>query len=131
LDVQEIHPRWRVHPVLPPLKVSWQHIDPDRLSVLALPRNGRPKATRRLKTSAEVVQKAADRMEKVRRCGSCHKIGYNRHRCPGLLSESSQATGTKERAHVTDDNEAMTEEDEVDDGSGRDADFEGMSLSLM
>ncbi|KAK9426959.1 hypothetical protein V1505DRAFT_381797 [Lipomyces doorenjongii] len=83
LDVQEIHPRWRVHPELPPLKVSWQHIDPDRLSVLqdplvALPTKGRPKGTRRLKTSAEVVQKAADRMEKVRRCGSCHKIGHNR-----------------------------------------------------
>ncbi|KAK9427569.1 hypothetical protein V1505DRAFT_417432 [Lipomyces doorenjongii] len=91
LDVQEIHPCWRVHPELPPLKVSWQHIDPDRLSVLqdppvTLPRKGRRKGTRRLKTPAEVVQKAADRMEKVRRCGSCHKIGHNRRRCPGLLS---------------------------------------------
>ncbi|KAK9489852.1 hypothetical protein V1508DRAFT_442307 [Lipomyces doorenjongii] len=37
------------------------------------------KGTRRLKTSAEVVQKAADRMEKVRRCGSCHKIDHNRN----------------------------------------------------
>ncbi|KAK9384951.1 hypothetical protein V1515DRAFT_609608, partial [Lipomyces mesembrius] len=85
---------------------------------------GRPRGTWRLKTSAEIVQKAADRMEKVRRFGSCHKIGHNRRRCPGLLREWSQATGTKERVHVTDNNEAMAEEDDVDDGDERDADFE-------
>ncbi|KAK9357403.1 hypothetical protein V1504DRAFT_436770 [Lipomyces starkeyi] len=117
LDVQEIHPE------LPPLNVSWQHIDPDRLSVLqnplvALPRKGRPRRTRRLKTSAEIVQKAADRMEKVSRS----------------LSESSQAPDTKERVPVTDDNEAMAEDDEVDDCDERDAHFKVMwadALSLM
>ncbi|KAK9357145.1 hypothetical protein V1504DRAFT_479135 [Lipomyces starkeyi] len=64
------------------------------------------------KTSAEIVKKAADR----------------------LLSESSQAPGTKERAPATGNNEAMAEDDDVDDYDDGDDGFEVLwaeALSLM
>ncbi|KAK9483020.1 hypothetical protein V1527DRAFT_474392 [Lipomyces starkeyi] len=92
-----INPRWRVQPKLTALNITSQNLQPDVLSVLkdpqgALPRQGRPRGTRRLRTSAEITQKDgtrrlrtsaeitqkdADRVEKVRRCGSCHKAGHN------------------------------------------------------
>ncbi|KAK9342440.1 hypothetical protein V1522DRAFT_416156 [Lipomyces starkeyi] len=120
LDVHDIHPRWRVHPEIPPLNVNWQDIDSEKLRVLkdpqaSLPRKGRPRGTRRLRTSAEVIQNATDRMEKVRRCGSCHKVGHNRRRCPGLSNkESLQGRSDTEStlAAATDDNEATAEENE-------------------
>ncbi|KAK9258332.1 hypothetical protein V1519DRAFT_26786 [Lipomyces tetrasporus] len=75
LDVTDIHPPWRVNPVLPPLSVALHNIDPDTLSSvlkdpsITLPRKGRPRETRRLQTSAENVLNVIDRREKVRRCG--------------------------------------------------------------
>ncbi|KAK9344078.1 hypothetical protein V1522DRAFT_437736 [Lipomyces starkeyi] len=65
LDVTRIHPRWRVQPTLPALNITSQHLQPDMLSVLkdpqgALPRKGRPRGTRRLQTSAEIIQSAVD-----------------------------------------------------------------------
>ncbi|KAK9481452.1 hypothetical protein V1527DRAFT_479623 [Lipomyces starkeyi] len=79
LDVRLIHNRWRVQAILPLLNVSYQHLQLDVLSVhkdppVAIPRMGRPIGTRRLQTSAEIVQNTADRVEKVRRCGSCRKV---------------------------------------------------------
>ncbi|KAK9426972.1 hypothetical protein V1505DRAFT_381726 [Lipomyces doorenjongii] len=101
LDITDIHPRWRVHSVFPPLNIPWQHVDPGTLAVLKdpsveLPRKGRPKGTRMLQTSAEIVQHAADQMAKVRRCGSCHKAGHNRRKCPKLLNNQSQLVGENE-----------------------------------
>ncbi|KAK9358003.1 hypothetical protein V1504DRAFT_462485 [Lipomyces starkeyi] len=58
----------------------------------ALPRKGRPRGTRRLKTSAETVQIATDRIEKVGRCGSCKNTGHNRRKCPKLLSNQLVAS---------------------------------------
>ncbi|KAK9349969.1 hypothetical protein V1523DRAFT_421264 [Lipomyces doorenjongii] len=51
IDVQEIHPRRRVHAELPRLNVSREHFDPDGLSVVAFPRKSRRRRTGRLKTS--------------------------------------------------------------------------------
>ncbi|KAK9342444.1 hypothetical protein V1522DRAFT_416189 [Lipomyces starkeyi] len=64
-----------------------------------------PKGTRRLKTSAEIIQKAAEQMDKVRRCGSCRRVGHNRRRCPRLLTRTSSA-------HENDLNEGMADEHE-------------------
>ncbi|KAK9365992.1 hypothetical protein V1509DRAFT_655066 [Lipomyces kononenkoae] len=76
---------WWDHPELPPLDVRFEHIDTAILAELkdpaaTLPRKGRPKGTPRLQTSAEVVQRTADRIEKVSRCGSCKETGHNRLR---------------------------------------------------
>ncbi|KAK9326621.1 hypothetical protein V1520DRAFT_394395 [Lipomyces starkeyi] len=83
ISITDVHPRWWVNPKFPPVNVFFQHIDAEVLLHLkdpaaALPRKGRPKGTRRLQTSAEVVQKMTDRVEKVRRCGSCKKTGHDR-----------------------------------------------------
>ncbi|KAK9327764.1 hypothetical protein V1520DRAFT_298793 [Lipomyces starkeyi] len=91
LSITQIDPRWWVHPEFPPVNVAFQRIDAAILlelkdPVATLPRKGRPKGTRRLQTSAEVVQKIADRIEKVRRCGSCKNTGHDRRKCPKLLS---------------------------------------------
>ncbi|KAK9311121.1 hypothetical protein V1524DRAFT_371678, partial [Lipomyces starkeyi] len=72
---------------LPVIDIPSQDIDSAMLSVLrdpplAIPRKGRPKGPQRLQTSAEKIQKAADRIEKVRRCKSCSKVGHNRRTCP-------------------------------------------------
>ncbi|KAK9390081.1 hypothetical protein V1515DRAFT_613559 [Lipomyces mesembrius] len=53
--------------------------------VVLLKRKGRPKGTRRLQTSAEIVQ----RQERVQHCGSCHQAGHNRRRCGSLRAEST------------------------------------------
>ncbi|KAK9241912.1 hypothetical protein V1506DRAFT_569289 [Lipomyces tetrasporus] len=71
IDVTSIHPRWRVQTTLP---------DP----LAAIPRKGRPKGTRRLKTSAEIVQLSSDRIEKVRRSG------HDRRSCPKLNKQYPQ-----------------------------------------
>ncbi|KAK9311605.1 hypothetical protein V1524DRAFT_418851 [Lipomyces starkeyi] len=147
LDVHDIHPRWRVHPEIPPLNVNWQDIDSQKLRVLkdpqaALPRKGRPRGTRRLRTSAEVIQKATDRMEKVRRCGSCHKVGHNRRRCLGLSNKESlqgrSDTETRNWDAIDDaapeDDVTGDEADDFDDRDAADAAFEAMwadALSLI
>ncbi|KAK9249676.1 hypothetical protein V1507DRAFT_469955 [Lipomyces tetrasporus] len=53
----------------------------------ALPRKGRPRGTRPLKTSAEIVQIATARIKKLRRCGSCKNTGHNRRKCPKLSND--------------------------------------------
>ncbi|KAK9350350.1 hypothetical protein V1523DRAFT_442675 [Lipomyces doorenjongii] len=84
IDIGSIHPRWRVHGNLPPFNTPWQHIDPGTLSAIAGPaicrraRKRLPKGTRRLRTSAATAQRVSDRVEKVKRCGSCHRVGHNR-----------------------------------------------------
>jgi hypothetical protein len=82
---------------------------------VAIARKGRPIGTRRLQTSAEIVQNTADRVEKVRRCGSCRKVGHTRRKCPKLLNlqtsqgadkgggVSPQMTNTIEEIGETDD----------------------------
>ncbi|KAK9481836.1 hypothetical protein V1527DRAFT_522421 [Lipomyces starkeyi] len=89
LDVTQIHPRWRVQVSLPVLEVTKQNLGTSVLSqlkdpVVLLKRNGQPRRTRRLQTSAEIVQRA----ERVRHCGSCHQAGHNRRSC-GRLAEST------------------------------------------
>ncbi|KAK9367338.1 hypothetical protein V1509DRAFT_566902 [Lipomyces kononenkoae] len=87
LELEKIHPRWRINVALPPLTVPGQNLDPSVIAGIKDPevlvtRKGRPRGTRRLPTSAEIVQRAADRVERVRRCGSCRKVGHTRRRCP-------------------------------------------------
>ncbi|KAK9312790.1 hypothetical protein V1522DRAFT_437744 [Lipomyces starkeyi] len=107
LDVTHIHPRWRVHPTFPAVNITSQNDRPDVLSG-ALPRKGRPRGTRRLQTSAEIIQKVADGIEKVRRCRSCHKAGHTRHKCSNLLDQQS-SQGTDEGGF----GDTALEEDEV------------------
>ncbi|KAK9371919.1 uncharacterized protein V1513DRAFT_460991 [Lipomyces chichibuensis] len=133
IDVTDIHPRWRVHAVFPPLNLPWQQLDLDRLSVLKdpsvdLPRKGRPRGTRRLKTSAEVAQHVADQVAKVRRCGTCHEAGHNKRKCPKVLNRQSQPVSESENIadeieeESLEDNEGIL--DENDDEN--DVDFEAM-----
>ncbi|KAK9327187.1 hypothetical protein V1520DRAFT_394042 [Lipomyces starkeyi] len=115
LDVTDIHPRWRVNPVLPPLSVALHNIDPDTLSSvlkdpsIALPRKGRPRGTRRLQTSAE-------------------NPGHNRRSrtCPKFLSQQSlQGIEGEDASAAEDDKDA---EDFHDDE--RDAAFELMWVDV-
>ncbi|KAK9238951.1 hypothetical protein V1525DRAFT_68283 [Lipomyces kononenkoae] len=90
IDINQIHPRWRVQVSLPVLEVTKQNLDASVLSlfkdpVVLLKRKGRPRGTRRLQTSAEIVQRA----ESVRRCGSCHQAGHNRRSCGKLRAKST------------------------------------------
>ncbi|KAK9327529.1 hypothetical protein V1520DRAFT_393815 [Lipomyces starkeyi] len=94
IDVTAIHPCWMVQPTLPVIDIPSQDIDSAMLSVLrdpplAIPRKGRPKESQRLQTSAEKIQNAADRMEKVRGCKSCSKVGHNRRTCSKLKMEAN------------------------------------------
>ncbi|KAK9249920.1 hypothetical protein V1507DRAFT_500289 [Lipomyces tetrasporus] len=73
IGVGFIHPRWLVQPTLPVTNIPLQDIDSTVLSVLR-----DPSLTHEKGTKAEKVQKAADRIEKVRRCKSCGKVGHNR-----------------------------------------------------
>ncbi|KAK9359559.1 hypothetical protein V1504DRAFT_457629 [Lipomyces starkeyi] len=93
-----------VRPFLSSLK------DPE---VLLKGRRGRHRGTRRLETSAEIVQKAADRTEKVRRCGFCHKAGHNCRTCPELHPQSS--TGKHEGHVANTDRHASQQPDAVAD----------------
>ncbi|KAK9333648.1 hypothetical protein V1520DRAFT_331327 [Lipomyces starkeyi] len=104
LDVTHIHPRWRVQPTLSALNITPQHLQPDVLSVLKDPQT-------------EIIQKVADRIEKVRRCGSCHRVGHNRRKCPKLLNQHSSSQGTDECVLTQTANtiEEMAENDAVDD----------------
>ncbi|KAK9371709.1 uncharacterized protein V1513DRAFT_454770 [Lipomyces chichibuensis] len=111
ISITDIHPRWWVvHPEFSPVNVEFQHIDAELLLDLkdpaaALPRKGRPKGTRRLKTSSEAVQIATDRIEKARRCGSCKNSGHNRRKCPKLSSNltttENETTSTEQDVRTT------------------------------
>ncbi|KAK9483685.1 hypothetical protein V1527DRAFT_521146 [Lipomyces starkeyi] len=88
IDVRSIHPRWRLQVTLPPIKVLWADIDANTLTKIKDPAiagarrgAGRPKGTQRIPTAAETSQRVADRIEKVRRCGSCNRVGHNRETC--------------------------------------------------
>ncbi|KAK9350762.1 hypothetical protein V1523DRAFT_444888 [Lipomyces doorenjongii] len=130
LDVTHIHPRWRVQPIIPPLNISSQGPQPEVLSVLkdsqsVLPRNSRPRGTRRLQTSAEIIQiqKAADRIEKVKRGGSCHKVGSDTNSAQSpKLSNQRSPQGTDEGGCVltqtTNTIAEMAENDAIDDTRG-------------
>ncbi|KAK9371900.1 uncharacterized protein V1513DRAFT_454017, partial [Lipomyces chichibuensis] len=82
----------------------------------------RPRGTRRLKTSAEIVQKAADRMNRVRRCGSCRRVGHNRRRCPRLLSKMPSANEIDLDEEMAENHEDTSEQlaDVGDSGSSKD-----------
>ncbi|KAK9481982.1 hypothetical protein V1527DRAFT_499424 [Lipomyces starkeyi] len=74
-----IHRRWRVQVTLPPVAVP-SSMDAHALSFIKYPqgataRKGRPKGMRK------TTQKVSDRIEKVRRCRSCHRIGHNWRTC--------------------------------------------------
>ncbi|KAK9330848.1 hypothetical protein V1520DRAFT_369158 [Lipomyces starkeyi] len=88
IDVTAIHPRWIVQPI-PVIDMPSQDIDSAMLSVLRDP-PACPKGSQRLQTSAEKIQKAADRIENVRRCKSCSKVGHNRRTCPKLKMDDTQ-----------------------------------------
>ncbi|KAK9327603.1 hypothetical protein V1520DRAFT_348386, partial [Lipomyces starkeyi] len=99
IDVGSIHPRWRVQVTFPPIEVP-DSMNADALAFVKVPplasaRKGRPKGTRRLPTSAETTQRVSDRIEKVRRCRSCNRIGHNRRTCPKLeISSVDDDEGT-------------------------------------
>ncbi|KAK9489192.1 hypothetical protein V1508DRAFT_326076, partial [Lipomyces doorenjongii] len=100
----EVYPILQLEPTLPALNITAQNLQTDVLPVLkdpqsALPRKGRPRGTRRLRTSAEIIQQDTDRIEKVRRCGSCHKVGHTRRKCTKLLNQQS-SQGTDEGGYV-------------------------------
>ncbi|KAK9328776.1 hypothetical protein V1520DRAFT_280695 [Lipomyces starkeyi] len=105
IDVRDIHPRWLVEqPTVPP-DIATLYLDLDTVTLatlrdppVTLPRKGRPRGTRRLPTSAEIVQRAADRVENVRRCGLCKGPGHNKRTCPKVLmsNQSSMANDTGE-----------------------------------
>ncbi|KAK9489198.1 hypothetical protein V1508DRAFT_458636 [Lipomyces doorenjongii] len=97
ISVTDIHPRWRVYPDFPPVNVS------------CTSEKGRPKGTRRFQTSAEIVQKTTDSIEKVGRCGSCKMPGHNRRKCPQLFKQR----GEKEQDQVTLQQLGVTDEAEV------------------
>ncbi|KAK9310952.1 hypothetical protein V1524DRAFT_462018, partial [Lipomyces starkeyi] len=125
-----IHPRWWVHPEFSPVNVAFQHIDDEMLLDLkdppaALPRKGHPRGTRRLNTSAETLQIATDRIEKVRRCGLCKNTGNNRRKCPKL---SSNLTNTENRTTATEQDERTTQQLVASDNadSRRNEEFEEM-----
>ncbi|KAK9311602.1 hypothetical protein V1524DRAFT_450218 [Lipomyces starkeyi] len=84
IDVTAIHPRWMVQLTLPVIDIPSQDIDSAMLSVLRDP------PLLKKGTSAEKIQKAADRIEKVRRCKSCSKVGHNRRTCPKLKMDDTQ-----------------------------------------
>ncbi|KAK9481801.1 hypothetical protein V1527DRAFT_499535 [Lipomyces starkeyi] len=82
LQVAQIHPRWRIQGALPALNVPSQNLD-----------SSRPRGTRRLATSAEIVQRAGDRTERVRRCGSCRRqsTGHTREGQSGFSASLPSA----------------------------------------
>ncbi|KAK9427103.1 hypothetical protein V1505DRAFT_402732 [Lipomyces doorenjongii] len=139
ISITQIHPRWWVHPEFPPVNVAFQHIDAAILLELkdpsaTLPRKGRPKGTRRLQTSAEVVQKTADRIEKVRRCGSCKNTGHDRRKCPKLLTNliTTENDGTakeQEEPGAWQNDEAQLQDDESI--SGHDDDYRDDEVEEM
>ncbi|KAK9327713.1 hypothetical protein V1520DRAFT_373884 [Lipomyces starkeyi] len=98
IQVTDVHPRWRIHGALPTLTIPSQNLDPSAIACLKNPavlvrRKGRPRGTRRLPTSAEIVQRAADRVEKMRRCGSCRRVGHTRRKCPAPDNRSTGHMG--------------------------------------
>ncbi|KAK9328013.1 hypothetical protein V1520DRAFT_347296 [Lipomyces starkeyi] len=114
IDVGSIHPRWRVQVTLPPIEVP-DSMNADALAFvkdppLASARKGRPKGTRRLPTSAETTQRVSDRIEKVRRCRSCHRIGHNRRTCPKL--EIADELALKKESSVDDDEGTTVQHDD-------------------
>ncbi|KAK9333168.1 hypothetical protein V1520DRAFT_367105 [Lipomyces starkeyi] len=105
IDIRDIYPRWLVEqPTVPPdIATLYLYLDPVTLATLRdppvmLPRKARPRGTRRLPTSAEIVQRAADRVENVRRCGLCKGPGHNKRTCPKVLmsNQSPMANDTRE-----------------------------------
>ncbi|KAK9350127.1 hypothetical protein V1523DRAFT_429361 [Lipomyces doorenjongii] len=101
IDVADIHPRWRVHPVFPPLNINWAHIDPETLSnvkdpQVGLPRKGRPRGTRRLPTSAEIVQKPQTERKK------CPKL-VNQESPQEMAGRDSEGQATNEIPVAVDD----------------------------
>ncbi|KAK9313733.1 hypothetical protein V1524DRAFT_448709 [Lipomyces starkeyi] len=117
ISITDIHPRWWVHPQFSP------HIDAEMLK-------GRRRGTRRLKTSAETVQIATDRIKKVRRCGSCKNTGHNRRKCPQHLSN---VTTTENETTATEQVERTTQQLVASDdaGSRRDEEFEEMRSDVF
>ncbi|KAJ8100241.1 hypothetical protein POJ06DRAFT_209530 [Lipomyces tetrasporus] len=89
IDVQDIHPRWLIQQPNILLDLSTVQLDPATLAIVRDPpvtlRKGRPRGTRRLPTSAEIVQRAADSAENVRRCRLCKRTGHNKRTCPRVL----------------------------------------------
>ncbi|KAK9488640.1 hypothetical protein V1527DRAFT_493951 [Lipomyces starkeyi] len=95
LEVAQIHTCWRVGVV----DVPKQTLD---ASVL----KGRARGTRRLPTSAEIVQRA----EKV--YGSCHKAGHNRRSCPKISDIDGTANQQPDAVDSNDLDEDIDGEEE-------------------
>ncbi|KAK9311800.1 hypothetical protein V1524DRAFT_411386, partial [Lipomyces starkeyi] len=83
---------------LPALNVPRHNLEPSVLSGLKdsevlLKRKGRPRGTRRLETSAEIVQKVADRTEKLstgKHEGSLANIDRHASRQPDAVVDTAQ-----------------------------------------
>ncbi|KAK9331883.1 hypothetical protein V1520DRAFT_368205 [Lipomyces starkeyi] len=108
IQVAQVHPRWRIQGPLPAVTGPRVNLDLSAIAGLKDPavlvrRKGRPRGTRRLSTSAEIVQRAADRAERVRRCGSCRMVGHTRRTCP--VPDNDAANGTGEEDERQDKNE--------------------------
>ncbi|KAK9371611.1 uncharacterized protein V1513DRAFT_434491 [Lipomyces chichibuensis] len=92
-----------------------------------LPRKGRPRGTRRLKASAEIVQHAAAHVAKVRRCGTCHEAGHNQRKCPKVLNRQSQPVSESENiAHVQIEEESLEDKEGIFDVDDENDAFEAM-----
>ncbi|KAK9343506.1 hypothetical protein V1522DRAFT_438106 [Lipomyces starkeyi] len=86
IQVTDVHPRWRIHGALPTLTIPSQNLDPSAIAGLKDPavlvrRKGRPRGTRRLPTSAEIVQRAVD------------EVGHTRRTCPAPDNRSTGHMG--------------------------------------
>ncbi|KAK9312357.1 hypothetical protein V1524DRAFT_341302, partial [Lipomyces starkeyi] len=113
IQVTDVHPRWRIHGALPTLTIPSQNLDPSAIAGLKDPavlvrRKGRPRGTRRLPTSAEIVQRAVDRVEKVRRCGSCRRVGHTRRTCPAPDNRSTGHMGEEDESQGNDETDGST-----------------------
>ncbi|KAK9328269.1 hypothetical protein V1520DRAFT_226936 [Lipomyces starkeyi] len=97
LPVAQVHPRWRLQGGLPAITVPSQNLDSSAIAdirdtAVLVKRKGRPRGTPRFATSAEIVQQAADRTERVRLCGSCRKVVHTRRTCPIPVHQSTGHT---------------------------------------
>ncbi|KAK9348533.1 hypothetical protein V1522DRAFT_456196 [Lipomyces starkeyi] len=114
-QVAQVHPRWRIQGALP---ASSAIADINDIAVL-VKRKRRPRESRRLATSADIVQRVADRTKRVRRCGSGKRVGHTRRTCPIPVQSANDASIQVEQ--LLDEDEPPETNDE-DDSLERDLD---------
>ncbi|KAK9344644.1 hypothetical protein V1522DRAFT_437200 [Lipomyces starkeyi] len=127
LQVAQVHPRWRIQGALPALTVPNQNLDSSAIAdikdiAVLVKRKGRPRGTRRLAISAEIVQRAADRTERVRRCGSCRRFGHTRRTCPIRKTREGQSGFSASLTSANDASIQVEQLQDVDIGTGKEDD---------